>query len=156
MSTVLTLDSIQLAFGMQPLLDGANLRVERGERVALLGRNGEGKSTLLRLVTGEIEPDSGEVSVPEGMRVAELPQELPEKRDLTAYQVVSQAFPETGRLLERFNELSMTASNEDDLYKMQKVQERLGRFRHAEAHREEAASAESQALVAQVVVLWHP
>ena len=125
MSTVLTLDSIQLAFGMQPLLDGANLRIERGERVALLGRNGEGKSTLLRLVTGELEPDAGQVVVPEGMRVAELPQELPEKRDLTAYQVVAQAFPETGRLLERFNELSMTASNEDDLQQMQQVQERL-------------------------------
>lgn len=125
MSNVLTLDSVQLAFGMQPLLDGANLRIEHGERVALLGRNGEGKSTLLRLVTGALEPDAGVVSVPEGMRVAELPQELPEKRDLTAYQVVAQAFPETGRLLERFNELSMSASDDDDLRQMQQVQERL-------------------------------
>jgi len=54
MTTVLTLESVQLAFGMQPLLDGAELRIEQGERISLLGRNGEGKSTLLRLITGSL------------------------------------------------------------------------------------------------------
>lgn len=125
MTTVLTLESLQLAFGMQPLLDGAELRVERGERICLLGRNGEGKSSLLRIITGELTPDAGEVSVPEGVRVAVLPQELPEVRNRTAYNVVADAFPETARLLDEFQALSMSAGNDDDLNRLQNVQERL-------------------------------
>lgn len=125
MSTVLALESVQLAFGMQPLLDGAELRIERGERICLLGRNGEGKSSLLRLITGELAPDAGEVIVPEGMRVAVLPQELPEMRRRTAYNVVADAFPETARLLDEFQLLSMSADNESDLDRLQDVQERL-------------------------------
>ena len=125
MSTVLTLESVQLAFGMQPLLDGAELRIERGERICLLGRNGEGKSTLLRLVTGEIAPDAGSVSVPDGVKVAVLPQELPEIRNRTAYNVVADAFPETARLLDEFQALSMSAGDDDDLNRLQAVQERL-------------------------------
>ncbi|TDT41619.1 ATP-binding cassette subfamily F protein uup [Halospina denitrificans] len=125
MTTVLTLESVQLAFGMQPLLDGAELRIERGERICLLGRNGEGKSTLLRLITGEMTPDAGEVSVPDGVRVAVLPQELPEIRNRTAYNVVADAFPETARLLDEFQALSMSAGDGGDLNRLQVVQERL-------------------------------
>jgi len=125
MTTVLTLESVQLAFGMQPLLDGAELRIERGERISLLGRNGEGKSTLLRLITGELAPDAGSVSVPDGVRVAVLPQELPEIRNRTAYNVVADAFPETARLLDVFQGLSMSAGDDTDLSPLQAVQERL-------------------------------
>jgi len=125
MTTVLTLESVQLAFGMQPLLDGAELRIERGERISLLGRNGEGKSTLLRLITGELAPDAGLVSVPDGVRVAVLPQELPEIRNRTAYNVVADAFPETARLLDEFQGLSMSAGDDNDLSRLQAVQERL-------------------------------
>lgn len=58
----ITLRDVQLAFGGPALLDGANFSLERGERVCLIGRNGEGKSTLLKLIEGSLLPDSGEVS----------------------------------------------------------------------------------------------
>jgi ABC transport system ATP-binding/permease protein len=75
---LLSLRDVSLAFGGPRLLDQVALQIERGERVCLLGRNGEGKSTLLRLIHGEIEPDEGEVLRQQGLRVARLHQEVPE------------------------------------------------------------------------------
>ncbi|MFL1452946.1 ATP-binding cassette domain-containing protein [Marinobacter sp. GN3S48] len=121
---LLTLDAISLAFGMQPLLDHASLNIEAGERVCLLGRNGEGKSTLLRIVSGEITPESGVVRLDEGATLAVLPQNLPAEDNRTSYEVVASAFPETGELLARFHTLSQLA-DEASLDQMMKVQERL-------------------------------
>src|ERR1700735_4363587 len=73
---ILRLDKVSLSFGLKPLLDHADLQIRRGERVCLLGRNGEGKSSLLQLVTRQILPDSGEVWVRPGVRVATLAQEV--------------------------------------------------------------------------------
>src|SRR4051794_1717617 len=74
---LLSLRDVTLAFGGPKLLDGVDWQVERNERVCLLGRNGEGKSTLLRLVEGLIEADSGEGIRQQGLRVASLPQQVP-------------------------------------------------------------------------------
>ena len=60
----ITLRDVHLAFGGPALLDGAHFNLERGERVCLIGRNGEGKSTLLKLIEGSLLPDTGEVSIP--------------------------------------------------------------------------------------------
>ena len=73
---VLRLDKVSLSFGLKPLLDHADLQVFKGERVALLGRNGEGKSSLLKLVSREIAPDSGEMWIRPGARAASLAQEV--------------------------------------------------------------------------------
>src|SRR6202051_3032671 len=70
------LDKVSLSFGLKPLLDNVALQIRRGERVCLLGRNGEGKSSLLQLITRNIVPDSGEVWVRPGARVASLAQEV--------------------------------------------------------------------------------
>ena len=71
------LKSVTLSLGGPPVLDAVDLRVEKGERVCLLGRNGEGKTTLLRLLAGEIRPDDGEIVRPGPLRVGVLPQEVP-------------------------------------------------------------------------------
>jgi len=73
----ITLRDVQLAFGGPALLDGANFNLERGERVCLIGRNGEGKSTLLKLIEGSLLPDSGEVSIQNGLTVSMLAQDVP-------------------------------------------------------------------------------
>jgi len=121
---LLTLDAISLAFGMQPLLDQASMTMEPGERVCLLGRNGEGKSTLLKIVTGEVVPDGGIVRLEDGAKLSVLPQNLPVNDTRTAYEAVSGAFPETGDLLAEFHKLTQNA-DEASLDRMMKVQERL-------------------------------
>src|SRR5258708_29443068 len=73
---IVRLDKVTLSFGLKPLLADAGLQIRRGERVCLLGRNGEGKSSLLQLVTRQIVPDGGEVWVRPGARVASLAQEV--------------------------------------------------------------------------------
>ncbi len=73
----ITLRDVQLAFGGPALLDGANFNLESGERVCLIGRNGEGKSTLLKLIEGSLLPDSGEVSIQNGLTVSMLAQDVP-------------------------------------------------------------------------------
>jgi ABC transport system ATP-binding/permease protein len=75
---LLSLRDVVLSFGGPRVLDRVDVQIERGERVCLLGRNGEGKSTLLRLLHGDLEPDSGEIVRQQGLQVARLPQDVPE------------------------------------------------------------------------------
>ena len=74
---LLSLRGVSLAFGGPRLFDGIDLQIETGERLCLLGRNGEGKSTLLRLIRGEIEPDEGTILRQQGLRIERLPQDVP-------------------------------------------------------------------------------
>ena len=86
------LDKVSLSFGLKPLLDHAVLQIRKGERVCLLGRNGEGKSSLLQLITGQILPDSGEVWVRPGARVASLAQEVAPASDATVRDMLMSVF----------------------------------------------------------------
>jgi ABC transport system ATP-binding/permease protein len=86
---IVRLDKVSLSFGLKPLLDNVSLQLRRGERVCLLGRNGEGKSSLLQLITRTILPDSGEVWVRPGARVASLSQEVSPGSDSPVREVVS-------------------------------------------------------------------
>ncbi|MBT8336730.1 MAG: ATP-binding cassette domain-containing protein [Gemmatimonadetes bacterium] len=74
---LLSCTDVRVAFGGRPLLDEVRLHVERGERIGLLGRNGEGKSTLLKVLSGELAPDGGTVARESGVRVALLDQRVP-------------------------------------------------------------------------------
>jgi ABC transport system ATP-binding/permease protein len=85
---IVRLDKVTLSFGLKPLLDDAGLQIRRGERVCLLGRNGEGKSSLLQLITRQIVPDGGEVWVRPGARVASLAQEVSPASDASVRDVV--------------------------------------------------------------------
>jgi ATP-binding cassette subfamily F protein uup len=93
---IVRLDKVCLSFGLKPLLDHADLQIRRGERVCLLGRNGEGKSSLLQLITRQIVPDSGEVWVRPGARVASLAQEVSPASDASVRSVVMSGFEAGG------------------------------------------------------------
>jgi ATP-binding cassette subfamily F protein uup len=75
--TLISLQDVSLGFGGPLLLDSIELYIKRGERIGLLGRNGMGKTTLLRLICGEILPESGQVSRQQNLSMAYLPQEVP-------------------------------------------------------------------------------
>jgi ATP-binding cassette subfamily F protein uup len=94
---LLSLRDVSLSFGGPKLLDRTEFHVERGERVCLLGRNGEGKSSLLRLIEGRIEPDEGEVIRQQGLRIARLAQEVPEGRGGTVADEVAEGLLESQR-----------------------------------------------------------
>ncbi|HGX3412614.1 ATP-binding cassette domain-containing protein [Acinetobacter baumannii] len=101
----ITLRDVQLAFGGPALLDGANFNLERGERVCLIGRNGEGKSTLLKLIEGSLLPDSGEVSVQNGLTVSMLAQDVPMSSGKVA-DIVAEGAGEAAAVLKAYHEAS--------------------------------------------------
>ncbi len=86
---LVSLDRISIAYGHVPLLDAASLRIEPGERVAIVGRNGAGKSTLLQIVGGELRPDEGSIWREPGLRVARLAQDVPLVDARTVFEVVA-------------------------------------------------------------------
>jgi ABC transport system ATP-binding/permease protein len=75
---LISMQDVSVSFGGPPLLDHINLQIERGERVCLVGRNGTGKSSLMRLLVGELIPDEGEITRQQGLRLGLLPQEVPQ------------------------------------------------------------------------------
>ncbi len=75
---ILSLRNISFTFSGSPLLDGVTVEIEPRERIGLVGRNGAGKSTLMRIIMGALQPDDGEVLRADGLRVAQLMQEVPE------------------------------------------------------------------------------
>jgi ABC transport system ATP-binding/permease protein len=85
---LINLRDVTISFGGAPLLDAVGFAVEPGERICLVGRNGEGKTTLLRLVAREIEPDAGAVDYQRGVRAAVLAQDVPQSLDGTCADVV--------------------------------------------------------------------
>ena len=121
--TLLRLEQLQLAYGHHVLLDGADLVLERGERLALVGRNGTGKSTLLRLVAGENQADSGTIWRAPGLKIGVLEQDLPEASGETIFDVVAQGLPEAGDLLSEYHHL--VQSEDPDMNRMATLQTRL-------------------------------
>ena len=86
---LLSLQNISMAFGGPKLLDGVTLQIEPGERICLVGRNGEGKSTLLKIVSGELEPDGGDIIGSRDVRIARLTQKVPQELSGTVFDIVS-------------------------------------------------------------------
>src|SRR5215210_5830900 len=103
---LLGMRDVSIAFGGPPILDGARFAIERGERVCLLGRNGAGKSTIMKLLDGTVTPDSGEIVRQSGVTLARLEQEIPADVDGTTFDVVAAGLGETGQLLARYHHAS--------------------------------------------------
>lgn len=86
---LISMRDLKLAFGGPLLLDGANLQVESGERICLVGRNGTGKTSLLRILHGDLVPDSGEIFRQKGLKTALLPQEVPQDLHGAVFDIVA-------------------------------------------------------------------
>ena len=104
--SLLRFDDIGLEFGEQLILRDAELLIEPGERICLIGRNGAGKSTTLKLIMGTIEPDRGEITVKPGLIVSQLEQTLPEAMDLPVADVIRSGLAQIESLLEEYADKS--------------------------------------------------
>jgi ABC transport system ATP-binding/permease protein len=93
---IVRLDKVSLSFGLKPLLDNITLQIRKGERVCLLGRNGEGKSSLLHVITRSIVADVGEVWVRPGAKVANLAQEVSAASEESVLTVVRRGIEDGG------------------------------------------------------------
>ena len=96
---LLTFDRLELAYGHWPLLDGASLVVEPGERIGLIGRNGTGKSSLLKIIAGINQPDAGEVWRKPALKLAYVPQEPQFQPGHSVFEAVAEGVGEAQRLL---------------------------------------------------------
>jgi len=104
--TLIRFDEVTLAFGEQVILREADLAIEPGERVCLIGRNGAGKSTTLQLITGQLEHDHGDIVRSSNLVVSELAQTLPEAHDQPVRDVVRSGLTRIEKLLETYKEQS--------------------------------------------------
>lgn len=99
---VLSISNAHLAFGHVPLLDGANFALETGERVGLIGRNGTGKSSLLKILAGIEKLDDGLLQLQQGLTSVYVPQEPELNPEASIFEVVSEGVAEAKALRERF------------------------------------------------------
>ena len=102
---LIQLQRVDYSVGGPLLLEHVDLAIDPNERVCIVGRNGEGKSTLLRLLAGEIKPDDGEVRVQGGVRIARLAQEVPQDTAGSVFDVVASGLGNIGALLAQYHHL---------------------------------------------------
>ncbi len=124
---LLGLKDVRVAFGGPRLLDSAQFAIERGERVCLLGRNGTGKSTMLKLLDGTIPPDAGEVVRQTGVTVTRLSQEIPDNLDGSIFDVVAAGVGPAGTLLAQYHQASLRVAVSHDAVSLRA----LDRLHHA-------------------------
>ncbi|MEL0153973.1 MAG: ATP-binding cassette domain-containing protein, partial [Halieaceae bacterium] len=108
---LLRLSDAELHFGTQVLLDKLNLTISKGERLGLLGRNGVGKTTLFKVLTGEQQLDDGERWIDPGVKLSRLEQELPLEGQTSVFDWVAGGLADVGDLLIKYRAL---LSSSDD------------------------------------------
>ncbi len=119
---VVVLEELSMHYGEQVLLDKASLTINEKDRICLVGRNGAGKSSLFRVLLGQQQADGGYVRIPDGIRVGELPQNLPAADERNVMDVVLSGLETLGQALKDYDALSKTAATEQDLKKLERLQ----------------------------------
>jgi len=125
---LLQLENASLAFGHVALLDATKLILNTNERVALVGRNGAGKSSVLKVLTGEYELDDGRYWKADNLKISYLEQDLIRDNDKTVFEVVSNGLPEVGQILYEYHQavvIVTTSQNQSDLDKLATLQAKL-------------------------------
>ena len=123
---LVVLDQISHAYGHLPLLDRVALQVEPGERIAIIGRNGTGKSTLMQIIGGELKPDAGTVWTQPGARVARLVQDVPLSANLPVFDVIAEGLGDLGALIANYHHAAVEVATDYS----DEAMTRLGNFQH--------------------------
>ena len=120
------LKNIHLSFGGPPVLNGVDLVIDPGERVCLLGRNGEGKTSLMKIIRGELKPEAGTLQSKQELRVGFLDQEVPGDMAGTIFDVVAGGIGRLGKLLSDYHHLSLRLTSDSDI----SLTHKLGELQH--------------------------
>jgi ABC transport system ATP-binding/permease protein len=124
--SLIKIEKAHLSYGLQVLLDGVDLTVEKGQRLCLIGRNGAGKSSLMKVIAGDVDLDKGEVIHQSGIVVTRLEQDLPEPDDQLVFDCVASSFTGVGQLLADYHALSIqTELTDEDLHRMSEMQHQI-------------------------------
>jgi ABC transport system ATP-binding/permease protein len=140
---LITLNDASLAYGHWALLDHAGLQLDPRERVVLIGRNGTGKTTLLRVLSGETALDSGEIWRAPDARIAAVPQEPEFDESLTVYAAVAEGVGAASRSLASYHATSDALTHASDPVEIGRLSDALSHFQ-AEIDREEAWSLDNR------------
>ena len=126
--SLITLKSIELSFGNPSLLNDISFSIDTNERICLVGRNGAGKTSLLKIIEGNLLPDSGEVILKSGLRITRLEQEVPKNLNGNIFDVVSQGLGDIGSLTNDYQKaikkLELNQSHEEYI-QLEKTQQKL-------------------------------
>ncbi|HTL71222.1 MAG TPA: ATP-binding cassette domain-containing protein [Candidatus Eisenbacteria bacterium] len=136
---LISLVDVSLALGGPLLFDGISLQVESGERVALLGRNGVGKTTLMKVIAGRMKVDKGDINYQKGIKIAHLPQEVPADLEGSVFDIVLSGLPERVKLLGDFHHLHHRLQTEHTpqlMTQLDRLQEEMDRTNGWETERE--------------------
>ena len=122
---LLTVDNLQFSLGERALLDHVNLTVERGDKFALIGRNGEGKSTFLKMLAGIQRADDGQIRLEPGAKVAYLPQDPHLDTDDSVYSVIAEGLGDLHDVLTEYHRLAQNADSDAALERLSQLQQEL-------------------------------
>lgn len=109
---LVSMQNVSLSFTGTKILENLNVQIEKGQRICLLGRNGVGKTTLMRTLAGELKPDSGSVQVGQGVKVAYFSQTIPQNLSKKAYQIISEGLGDNGKLANRYHDAEKALEKE--------------------------------------------
>ena len=118
---LLRIQDVSLSYGGPQLLTQANLQIQAGERICLIGRNGAGKSTLMKVLLGNIQPDSGSIQRRQDLSITQLVQEVPRDMQGSVYDIVAQGLGDVGRWLIDYEHMSQCIAedpSEDNLSRL--------------------------------------
>ena len=123
--SLVRLDDVSLAYGEQKLLVHVGFEIDPGERVCLIGRNGTGKTSLFRLITGVVQPDSGLIQYRNGLVMSTLDQDLPETLDATVREVVAEGLADLKALVDEYERLAHQTLDKAGLKRLDDLQHRI-------------------------------
>ena len=125
---LVNLEKISLAYGHKQLLDNVELAIEPRERICLVGRNGTGKSSLLKIIDGQITPDDGRVILDPQMKISRLEQDVPNDDHRTVYEVVTSGLGDIAAIISEYHNIlhqMETDTSEELMNKLFKLQHEL-------------------------------
>ncbi|MDC0471013.1 ATP-binding cassette domain-containing protein [Candidatus Pseudothioglobus singularis] len=118
---LITLDNISLRFSEKVILDEINATIHKGDKIGLIGRNGEGKSTFLKVLAGIVAADDGDLKIQNSTRISYLEQQPPEDNDNTLFNIVAHGLGDRGELISKYHD----ALKENNISLSSQLQEQI-------------------------------